>query len=69
MTDHGQSYDYLASAALQIKDGNVEDYVRAADFLNAGRFDTVCLQHDRPERWSTASSRGARFRCEPIRFC
>ncbi len=46
MTDHGQSYDYPASVALQIKDGNIEDYVRAADFLNAGRFDTVCLQHE-----------------------
>jgi len=46
MTDHGQAYDYPASVALQIKDGNIEDYVRAADFLNAGRFDTVCLQHE-----------------------
>jgi glycosyltransferase involved in cell wall biosynthesis len=46
MTDHGQTYDYPASVALQIKDGNVEEYVRAADFLNAGRFDAVCLQHE-----------------------
>ena len=46
MTDHGQAYDYPSSVALQIKDGNIEDYVRAADFLNAGRFDTVCLQHE-----------------------
>ena len=46
MTDHGQTYDYPASVALQIKDGSIEDYVRAADFLNAGRFDAVCLQHE-----------------------
>ncbi len=46
MTDHGQTYDYPASVALQIKDGNVEEYARAADFLNAGRFDAVCLQHE-----------------------
>ncbi|WP_291863364.1 glycosyltransferase family 4 protein [Bradyrhizobium sp.] len=46
MTDHGQSYDYPASVVLQIRDGDVEDYVRAADFLNAGRFDAVCLQHE-----------------------
>jgi glycosyltransferase involved in cell wall biosynthesis len=46
MTDHGQAYDYPASVALQIKDGNIEDYAHAADFLNAGRFDTVCLQHE-----------------------
>jgi len=46
MTDHGQAYDYPASVALQIKDGNIEDYVGAAEFLNAGRFDAVCLQHE-----------------------
>src|ERR1700709_1362095 len=46
MTDHGQSYDYPASVALQIRDETLEDYVRAADFLNAGRFDAVCLQHE-----------------------
>jgi glycosyltransferase involved in cell wall biosynthesis len=46
MTDRGQAYDYPASVALQIKDDEIEEYKRAADFLNAGRFDTVCLQHE-----------------------
>jgi glycosyltransferase involved in cell wall biosynthesis len=46
MTDYGQTYEYPAAVAFQIKDDNVEEYVRAADFLNAGRFDTVCLQHE-----------------------
>jgi glycosyltransferase involved in cell wall biosynthesis len=46
MTDHGQAYGYPASVALQVKDGAIEDYVRAAAFLNAGRFDVVCLQHE-----------------------
>src|SRR5712671_4284731 len=46
MTDHGQTYDYPAAVALQIKDGNIEEYLHAADFLNAGRFDAVCLQHE-----------------------
>ena len=46
MTDHGQTYDYPASVALQIKDDSIEEYVRAAAFLNAGRFDIVCLQHE-----------------------
>src|SRR3982075_1227914 len=46
MNDHGQAYDYPASVALQIKDDTIEDYVRAAAFLNAGRFDVVCLQHE-----------------------
>jgi glycosyltransferase involved in cell wall biosynthesis len=46
MTDHGQVYDYPSAVALQIKEGNVDEYERAADFLNAGRFDAVCLQHE-----------------------
>jgi glycosyltransferase involved in cell wall biosynthesis len=46
MTDHDQTYDYPASVALQIKDDSFEEYVGAAAFLNAGRFDIVCLQHE-----------------------
>jgi glycosyltransferase involved in cell wall biosynthesis len=46
MTDHGQAYNYPASVALQVKDDAIEDYVRAANFLNAGRFDIACLQHE-----------------------
>jgi glycosyltransferase involved in cell wall biosynthesis len=46
MTDHGQVYDYPASVTFQVRDDAIEDYVRAADFLNAGRFDVVCLQHE-----------------------
>jgi len=46
MTDHGQAYGYPASVAFQVKDDAIEDYVRAADFLNAGRFDIACLQHE-----------------------
>jgi glycosyltransferase involved in cell wall biosynthesis len=46
MTDHGQTYDYPPAVAFQIKDDKIEEYVRAAEFLNAGRFDTVCLQHE-----------------------
>ncbi len=46
MTDRGQTYDYPPAVAFQIRDNNIEDYMRAADFLNAGQFDTVCLQHE-----------------------
>jgi glycosyltransferase involved in cell wall biosynthesis len=46
MTDHGQAYDYPASVAFQVRDDAIDDYVRAADFLNAGRFDIACLQHE-----------------------
>src|SRR6202022_1350044 len=34
------------AVAFQIKDDNIREYVRAADFLNTGRFDAVCLQHE-----------------------
>ena len=40
------TYDYPSSVVLQIKDDTIEEYVRAAAFLNAGRFDIVCLQHE-----------------------
>src|SRR5258708_1211285 len=44
MTDRGQAYDYPPAVVFEIKDDNIEEYMRAADFLNAARFETVCLQ-------------------------
>ena len=46
MTDHGHAYDYPPVVRLQINDDRMEDYVRAADFLNAGQFEVVSLQHE-----------------------
>jgi hypothetical protein len=46
MTDHGQTYDYPPVVRFQISDDRIEDYVRAADFLNAGQFEVVSLQHE-----------------------
>jgi hypothetical protein len=46
MNDHGHVYDYPAPVRFQINDGRREEYARAADFLNAGRYDLVCLQHE-----------------------
>ena len=46
MNDHGQTYDYPRSVAFQIKDDTIDDYLRAAAFLNAGEYDVVCLQHE-----------------------
>jgi glycosyltransferase involved in cell wall biosynthesis len=46
MTDHGHSYDYPASVCLQINDDQLPEYKRAADFLNARRFQVACLQHE-----------------------
>jgi glycosyltransferase involved in cell wall biosynthesis len=46
MTDHGRTYDYPSAVRLQINDRNLEDYERAAEFLNTGRYGVVCLQHE-----------------------
>lgn len=46
MTDHGRSYEYPAKVGIQVHDELINDYIRAAEFLNTGRFDVVCLQHE-----------------------
>jgi glycosyltransferase involved in cell wall biosynthesis len=46
MTDDGQVYDYPPVVGCQIQDHDPKDYRRAADFLNAGGFDVVSLQHE-----------------------
>jgi glycosyltransferase involved in cell wall biosynthesis len=46
MTDHGHVYDYPPVVGFQIHDDRLEDYIAAAEFLNAGKFDVVCLQHE-----------------------
>ena len=46
MTDVGRSYDYPPAVGFQIHDEQVSEYIRAADFLNNGDFDVVCLQHE-----------------------
>lgn len=46
MTDRGQVYDYPPVVSLQIRDDRIEEYEQAADTLNAGQFDIVCLQHE-----------------------
>ena len=46
MNDRGQSYAYPPVVRMQIQDEKLEDYVRAADELNAGKVDAVSLQHE-----------------------
>jgi len=46
MTDHGQAYDYPATVSFQINETTLDDYTRAARFLNAQKYDVVCLQHE-----------------------
>ena len=46
MNDKGRSYDYPANVALQIDEDDIATYVKAAEFINAGGFDVVSLQHE-----------------------
>ena len=46
MTDHGQVYDYPPAVRFQVRDKVIEDYAKAADFLNDLHFDVVSLQHE-----------------------
>jgi glycosyltransferase involved in cell wall biosynthesis len=46
MNDGGQTYDYPPVVRVQIEDEKLTDYIRAAEVLNAGRFDAVSLQHE-----------------------
>jgi glycosyltransferase involved in cell wall biosynthesis len=46
MNDGDERYDYPATVGCTVDDQNVHDYVRAADFLNAGGYEVVCLQHE-----------------------
>ena len=46
MTDPGRTYDYPPAVRFQIRDEVIDDYVRAAEFLNNAGFDVVSLQHE-----------------------
>jgi glycosyltransferase involved in cell wall biosynthesis len=46
MTDRGQSYAYPSTVRLQIQDEKLDDYIRAADELNAAQVHAVSLQHE-----------------------
>ena len=46
MTDTGRHYDYPPAVSRQIDDQKLDEYARAASFLNAGGFEVVCLQHE-----------------------
>ena len=46
MNDDRRTYDYPPEVKFQIRDDVLEDYTQAADFLNAQKYDVVCLQHE-----------------------
>jgi glycosyltransferase involved in cell wall biosynthesis len=46
MTDHDHAYDYPTAVRYQINDRKLADYEGAANFLNAGQYAVVSLQHE-----------------------
>jgi glycosyltransferase involved in cell wall biosynthesis len=46
MNDAEHTYEYPAAVSAQIGANTPDDFLRAADFLNAGDFDAVSLQHE-----------------------
>jgi glycosyltransferase involved in cell wall biosynthesis len=46
MTDSGQTYDYPSAVRFDVREDAIDDFSRAAEFLNAERCDVVCLQHE-----------------------
>jgi glycosyltransferase involved in cell wall biosynthesis len=46
MTDEGREYEYPPAVRRQVPDQQIEQYIQAAEFLNAGGFEVVCLQHE-----------------------
>ena len=46
MTDDDRNYDYPPVVRLQVHDQKVEEYERAARFLNSEQFDVLSLQHE-----------------------
>jgi glycosyltransferase involved in cell wall biosynthesis len=46
MNDFGHVYAYPPAVGFQVDDRRPADYERAAAWLNAGRFDAICLQHE-----------------------
>ncbi len=46
ITDPGRDYCYPASVGFEIRQDSLEDYVGAAEWINAGGFDAVSLQHE-----------------------
>jgi glycosyltransferase involved in cell wall biosynthesis len=46
MTDPGCTYDYPPIVGFQVHDEVIDDYIRAAEYLNNEKFEIVCLQHE-----------------------
>jgi glycosyltransferase involved in cell wall biosynthesis len=46
MTDSGSVYDYPKAVCFEVQADNINDYVKAAEFLNKAGYNVVSLQHE-----------------------
>ncbi len=54
LNDPSETYDYPEEVVFQIERDKIEDYYRAADFINQSDADIVCLQHEFGIFWGNA---------------
>ena len=54
LNDPSETYNYPEEVVFQIERDKLEDYYRAADFINQSDADIVCLQHEFGLFWGNA---------------
>jgi glycosyltransferase involved in cell wall biosynthesis len=54
LNDPSETYDYPEEVVFQIEKDKIEDYYRAADYINQSDTDIVCLQHEFGLFWGNA---------------
>ena len=54
LNDPSETYNYPEEVVFQIQRDKIEDYYRAADYINQSDIDIVCLQHEFGLFWGSA---------------
>lgn len=54
LNDIGEKYDYPEDVVFEIRRNEIEDYHRAADYVNDSDADVICLQHEFGLYWGDA---------------
>ncbi|MHB8103088.1 MAG: glycosyltransferase family 4 protein [Methanosarcina sp.] len=54
LNDPSETYNYPKEVVFQIERDKIEDYYRAADYINQSDIDIVCLQHEFGLFWGNA---------------
>ena len=54
LNDPSETYNYPEEVVFQIQRDRIDDYYRAADYINQSDVDIVCLQHEFGLFWGSA---------------